>query len=138
LAIVTDISDKLFAQSDMTSLRGKPLNECLARLTEQYWHVINSKHYIAAAQIMLGIAHDPKLSAQVYKVIRKAEMRLDSLWVEFFADQKLPAERVMAARHIVLATYRGLTIRRIYRKEDVDWNAERRLLLEMLERTFSY
>jgi AcrR family transcriptional regulator len=133
LVLVAEISDQLFAQSDKKSLSGKSLGERLAYLTEQYWHIINSPHYLAAAQIMLGTAHDPKLYAQVFKVMRKAETRLDSRWIELFPD--VPADRIMAARHLVLATFRGLTIRQLHRKIGGEWDAERRLLLDMLERS---
>jgi AcrR family transcriptional regulator len=133
LALVGDIRDQLAAGADEKSLAEQPIAARVAAICEQYWDIVNSRPYIAALQIQLGTVRDPTLYPQVYKVMRRAETELDSRWVELFADQGIAPSRVIAARHVALATLRGLAVRQSHRKNRDGWEKERALLQDMLE-----
>jgi AcrR family transcriptional regulator len=134
LALFSEIRERLSAGIDVKAMAGRPIKERIAAMCEQYWRIVNSRDYIAAVQIQLGTTHDPELYPQIYKVLRRAETELDSGWVELFARQGIPPARVVAARHVALATLRGLVVRQSHRKHRDGWAAERALLCEMLER----
>lgn len=134
LALISEIRARLSADIDAAAMALRPLRERIDAMCEQYWRIVNSRDYIAALQIQLGTVHDAELYPQVYKVLRRAETELDSRWVELFSGQGIAPARIVAARHVALATLRGLAVRQSHRKHRDGWAAERALLGEMLER----
>ncbi len=136
LALIEEIGEKLFVESDKV-LATRPIKDRVAVICEQYWETINSRHSVASIHLHLGTMHDADLHPRIYDAMRKAERRLDNQWLDLFKDRKLPAARVIAARHLVLATMRGLVLRQIHRKARHGWDTERALLRETLERMLS-
>lgn len=132
LAILEDFRHKLVARPPRNPSAGQPIAERLDALLEQYWEIINSRHFIATVQIQLGTVNDRELYPAVFKSMHRSVTELDRGWVAIFAEHDVPPERVMAARHLALATFRGLAVRQVYRADGDGWRAERALLKEML------
>ena len=132
LAILEDLRGKLVARAPHTASTGTPIADRLDALLEQYWEIINSRHFIATVQIQLGTVNDRDLYPEVFKLMHKSVTQLDRDWVAIFAEHDIPPERVMAARHLALATFRGLAVRQVYRSSRDGWASERSLLKEML------
>ena len=132
LAILEDLRGKLVARAPRAATSGTPVADRLDALLEQYWDIINSRHFIATVQIQLGTVNNRELYPDVFKLMHKSVTQLDRDWVAIFAEHDIPPERVMAARHLALATFRGLAVRQVYRSSRDGWAAERSLLKEML------
>ena len=132
LAIVATLRDKLYGQAKNQIPDGMPISERISAICEQYWRVVNSRHFIAAVQIQLGASSDLEFHAHVLATMQKAERELDRRWLELFADLKSPPDQLMAARHLALATLRGLSIRKMHRTRKDGWEKERTMLHTML------
>lgn len=132
LAILEDLRGKLVARPQRAVAEGTPVADRLDALLEQYWEIINSRHFIATVQIQLATVNDRELYPEVFKLMHKSVTQLDRDWVAIFAEHDIPASRVMAARHLALATFRGLAVRQVYRGSRDGWAAERSLLKEMM------
>ena len=132
LAILEDLRGKLVARAPRAATTGTPVADRLDALLEQYWNIINSRHFIATVQIQLGTVNDRELYPDVFKLMHKSVTELDRDLVAIFAEHDVPPERVKAARHLALASFRGLAVRQVYRSSRDGWAAERSLLKEMM------
>lgn len=137
LAILEDLRGRLVSRPQRSAATDTPVAERIDALLEQYWDIINSRHFIATVQIQLATVNDRELYPEVFKLMHKSVTQLDRDWVAIFAGHDVPAERVMAARHIALATFRGLAVRQVYRSSRDGWSAERALLKEMMRQALA-
>ena len=104
----------------------------LERLLEHYWEIISSRRFIAVVQIQLGTIHDPANYPEVLGSMEQSATEVDRGWVAIFAGYDVAPDRVIAARHVALAAFRGLAVRQVYSRERSGCEAERTLLKEML------
>jgi hypothetical protein len=83
-------------------------------------------------QIWLGMQSDSGTYRQLLNRIHWFEVELDRQWAEIFADSRLASSQIAAARHLVLATMRGLALRMSYTKDSGRSSEEIALLQRML------
>ena len=114
------------AQLDAGAVVARWLDTCLAIFPRPAWEELATR--VAALPITDGNAR----TFQRYVFAGAFEAELDRRWVRIFRDCALDPARVAAARHVALATLRGLAIRMIYRRDRTRWAAELALLQEML------
>lgn len=132
LAVVEDFGRALFQQSDETYPAHASIADRVTMICERYWAIVSDRHFIAVIQIWLGTRSDPALYRNLLDKMQWFEAELDRRWIRIFRDCALDPARVVVARHVALATLRGLAIRMIYRKDRTRWAAELALLQEML------
>jgi AcrR family transcriptional regulator len=104
----------------------------LERLLEHCWEIFSSRRFIAVVQIQLGTIHDPASYPEVLRSMEQSATEFDRGWVAIFAGHDLAPDRVIAARDVALAAFRGLAVQQVYSRKRSGCEAERTLLKEML------
>jgi AcrR family transcriptional regulator len=131
LVILEEMNIRLRALADTDHFVGATYDQKLSSLFEHLWQIVNSSLFIAGIQIQLGAAADPTLAKKVMKVMIAIENDLDRRWIELFSEQGITSSRIVTARHVVQAAFRGLAIKS-YRMQLNEAETERAMLSEML------
>jgi AcrR family transcriptional regulator len=116
-------NDLLVAVIDDFGSALSTLNEIPANLTlaervdaavELTWAVLKTPHFLAVVQTWLTMQHNPAIRPTIAKKIKLIEQKLDTEWQMLFREAAIPPAKVAAIRHVVLATLRGLALRKLY------------------------
>ena len=132
VAVIDNFAKKLFSRSDDPDMRGSSLEARVRDICDKYWSIVGSRHFIAVIQVLLGLRNNPTVYRHLLDKMQWFESELDRRWVELFQDLGISPARLAVARHIALASMRGLAIRMVYRKDRTRWAVEREFLREML------
>jgi AcrR family transcriptional regulator len=108
------------------------ITDRVERICHRYWTLFSGRHFLAVMQIWLGMQSDSGTYRQLLNRVHWFEVELDRQWAEIFADSPLAPAQIAAARHIVLATMRGLALRMSYTKDSSRSSVEIALLQRML------
>jgi AcrR family transcriptional regulator len=132
IAVIDDFAKELFSRSGDSYAKGRAIEQRVGAICDSYWGIVGSRHFIAVIQVLLGVRNDPAVYRNLLDKMQWFESELDRKWVDLFRDLAVPTARLAVARHVVLATLRGLAIRMVYRMDNTRWAAERELLKEIL------
>lgn len=135
LALIDEVKPLLAKSSALRFSKDASFADRLTFVCDHYWEVLNSRTYIAAVQVQIGTLHDPVLHPKISQILGNAEKTLDRHWVNLFRGYRIPAERLVVARHVALAALRGMAIRRVNRRKRESSARERALLIAMLRQT---
>jgi len=132
LAVILDMRTRLSSalapsQTALSQLPGDRVD----MLVEQYWSVVSGAEYQAVMQIMVGAAAGSVFHRAIIGVLAEAEREQDEQWMASFADIGPDPKVVTHTRRVVLATLRGVVLRRLHSDRDQCWIDERKLLAEM-------
>jgi hypothetical protein len=83
-------------------------------------------------QILLAAQGNQSLFRQLFERLKRFESILDAYWVEMFEGCGIDQARIATVRHIAMATFRGLSVRTIYRSGGKRAAAEIVLLKTMI------
>jgi len=133
LGIIDEIRVRLAKIPTLEPRQAKSLDARLVLVCDHYWKIMGSRDFIAAVQVHVGTLHDAKLYPQVSRVLKHAQSSLDRQWVQIFSDLKIPAERLIVARHVALSTMRGMAIKMIDKRANSSIHKELAMLLDMLK-----
>jgi AcrR family transcriptional regulator len=137
VAVIDEISTRLPVDIGAEVSLERSVAERVQAITDHYWRVINSRTFVAAMKIQLATVDDPPVHARIREGLHGTEAALDRQWVGLFGDQKFDPAAAVAARHVVLASMRGFALRQIYRTKTQNWDRERALLRDMIERVLT-
>jgi AcrR family transcriptional regulator len=114
LAVVDEFGRELFALLFDPNMASRTLEERIEHVCNRYWTIFSSQHFRAVIQIWLGTQGQPRAYRGILDRIRWFEQELDRQWLVLFADAKVDQSKLAPARHVALATMRGLALRAIY------------------------
>jgi AcrR family transcriptional regulator len=133
LALIDEIRVRLSKIPMLEKRMAKSLDERLVRVCDHYWRILSSPDFTAAVQVHVGTLHDTKLYPQVSRVLKHAQSTLDRQWVQIFSDLRIPADRLIVARHVALSAMRGMAIKLIDKRANNSIQKEIAMLLDMLK-----
>jgi AcrR family transcriptional regulator len=131
LAVIDDFGTRLEEVSGNALPVGPSIEERVAAINAAYWDLLSSEHYLAVIQILLAAQADPRLYSQIFKRLKLFENELDKRWIHIFDGSGIAPERIAEVRHVVMAAFRGLSIRMVYRRDRTRWAGELQLLANM-------
>lgn len=67
-------------------------------------------HHFAAMELLLAARNDPELAKAIQPHFLESETVTDEWWIEYFGMLRWPADRLIAFRHVAVATLRGLAL----------------------------
>ena len=67
-------------------------------------------HHFAAMELLLAARNDPELAKAIQPHFLDSENISDDWWIEYFGMLRWPAARLIAFRHVAVATLRGLAL----------------------------
>ena len=135
IAVVEDFGEAL-SQIEPIDRHLQPSKRVSAAI-DLTWELVRSRHFIAVLQIWIATCKIPEVVDATSKAIALMERRLDRRWQALFAELPVPPGRIAVARHIVLATLRGLALRNLYRKGQAPVGEEIAMLKAMVTAAFS-
>ena len=130
VAVVDDLGIALSRSKDIPP--GLSIPDRVSMSIDQTWQLLRSSHFKAVVQIWLAMQSDKKVFAAIKAKVAHIEDELDKKWLGLFADVRLPTKQVTMARHVALATLRGLSLRNIYRQEESASSGEIEALKSMV------
>ena len=74
-------------------------------------------HHFAAMELLMAARNDPELAAAIGPHLDEAEAATDSWWMEYMAGLDLPADELLALRHVAVACLRGLALDHILHQD---------------------
>jgi AcrR family transcriptional regulator len=137
LAVVDGFGRELFALLYDPSMAAHTLDERIDHVCSRYWTIFSSQHFRAVIQIWLGTQGQARANRNILDRIRWFEQELDRQWLAIFSDSGMDKQRLAAARHVTLATMRGLALRAIYSHGRDDAQDEIEVLKSMLTSFFA-
>jgi AcrR family transcriptional regulator len=133
VALIDEIRVRLSKVPIFETRTAKSLEERIVVVCDHYWRILSSRDFAAAVQVHVGTLHDTKLYPQVSRVLKHAQSTLDRQWVQIFSDLKIPADRLIMARHVALSAMRGMAIKLIDKRANNSLQKELAMLLDMLK-----
>jgi AcrR family transcriptional regulator len=115
VAVVDDLGIALSRSKDIPP--GLSIRERVSMSIDQTWQLLRSPHFKAVVQIWLAMQSDKKVFGATKAKVAHIESELDKKWLRLFADVHLPTKQITMARHVALATLRGLSLRNTYTQE---------------------
>ena len=67
-------------------------------------------HHFAAMELLLAARNDPELAKAIQPHFLESETLSDEWWIDYFGMLQWPANRLIAFRHVAVATLRGLAL----------------------------
>lgn len=67
-------------------------------------------HHFAAMELLLAARNDPELAKAIQPHFLESETLSDEWWIDYFGMLHWPADRLIAFRHVAVATLRGLAL----------------------------
>lgn len=116
-----------FGSSLSTAHRIPPelsLEERLDKAIDLTWSRLKTPHFIAVIHIWLSLKHTPGMRSSVASKIKQIETDLDAEWQRLFVGGNVAPAKVSSTRRLVLATLRGLALRRLYFTGKAEWSDE--------------
>ncbi len=107
---------------------GAPLQARVASVIDETWAMVSNPRFTALIQIGLATRNSPEIGPKLRATMDRIERELDERWLLLFGDSRQPAARMVAMRHLVLATLRGLAVRGLMAQRPRDWRLELQLL----------
>jgi len=101
-----------------------PLEKRLKMAIDLIWKRLKTPHFLAVVHIWLVLRHDPRMRPAIAKRVKQVEINLDAEWQRLFAQEGMEARNIAATRRLVLATLRGLALRKLYFSGRAEWNDE--------------
>jgi AcrR family transcriptional regulator len=132
LAVVDHFGRELFRSLGSHIPTSLTVPERIAQICDRYWTLFSGQHFLAVMQIWLGTQDNAAIHRRMLDRIHWFEIEIDRQWAEIFSDSDLAQERIAAARHVALATMRGLAFRVSYTKDRERSSPEIALLVGML------
>ncbi|QKV20174.1 TetR/AcrR family transcriptional regulator [Oricola thermophila] len=127
-AVVSDLGQALTAGDPIDN--DLPLLRRLDKAIDRDWAVFSSPQFLAVIQIWMAERGNAKLFPQIQLMVREVENYLDSQWASALEDSGLSEREIVALRHVVLSSLRGLALRTVSIGSNATWQEE----LEMLKR----
>jgi len=112
VAVVDEFGMALSTSDDIPA--NLTLAERVSAAIDLTWAVLKTPHFLAVVQIWLTMRHTRAIRPTIAKKIRLIEQMLDTEWQMLFREVAVPPATVVAIRHLVLATLRGLALRKLY------------------------
>ena len=94
------------------------------------WEIFSNPQFLAVIQIWMAERGNAKLFPDIQRMVRDVETDLDKQWAEALEDSELSEREIVALRHVVLSSLRGLALRTVSIGRNATWEKE----LEMLKR----
>lgn len=101
-----------------------PLEKRLERAIDLTWKRLKTPHFLAVIHIWLSLKHTPGMRPTVARKVKQIEMDLDAEWQRLFVHDEVAGATVSATRRLVLATLRGLALRKLYFSGAAEWTDE--------------
>ena len=101
-----------------------PLDARLDKAIDLTWERLKTPHFLAVIHIWLSLKHRPGMRPAIARKVKQIEVQLDTEWQDLFVNSDVEAPRVSATRRLVLATLRGLALRKLYFSGTAEWTDE--------------
>ena len=134
LAVVEEFGKALADDPATHEGDAEPVARRVRSIVQRYWSLFGGRQYLAVMKIWLGTHVDAPLYREITGQMRWFEKRFDREWVELFSDCGATPQSIANARHVALATMRGLALSLSFTKDRARTAAEVALLEEMVTR----
>lgn len=139
-AIIDRTMQALNFDPDLTDVSHLPLRKRIEEIIHANWEVLSAKEYHAALQVWLGVVDDEALSSTVRDHLEANGLAIRQAWRGYFPEYAGDDEALSRLQRVVVATLRGLAIRRLLvATDDVekDLEALSRMVLNELQKMAS-
>jgi AcrR family transcriptional regulator len=120
-AISEDVGQQLMAACELpATLLKHELTQRANLMIDATWQLLGSAEFAATIHIWLGANPSGRLAEQVSVGVQRVEQRLDDAWVFLFSDTGIRREDVLAIRHLIFSTLRGLVLRVIVTRQPLE------------------
>tara|TARA_R110002126_G_scaffold291444_1_gene452484 strand:+ start:5082 stop:5783 length:702 start_codon:yes stop_codon:yes gene_type:complete len=127
-AVVSDLGQSLTVSNPIEN--DLPLLRRLDAAIDRDWEIFSNPQFLAVIQIWMAERGNAKLFPDIQRMVRDVETDLDKQWAEALEDSELSEREIVALRHVVLSSLRGLALRTVSIGRNATWEKE----LEMLKR----
>ena len=134
LAVVEEFGKALADDPSAHETGDRSVPSRVSGIVQRYWSLFGSRQYLAVMKVWLGTQVDTPLYREITGQMRWFEKRFDREWVELFSDCGASAQSIANARHVALATLRGLALSLSFTKDRVRTAMEVALLEDMVTR----
>jgi len=100
------------------------LDERLDRAIDLSWKRLKTPHFLAVIHIWLSLKNMPGMRPIIARKIKLIEMQLDDEWQRLFDQAGVEAATVSVTRRLIVATLRGLALRKLYFSGPAEWTDE--------------
>jgi AcrR family transcriptional regulator len=132
IGVVYAFADTISKRGRPPGLEALPIRDRIAVICRDIWDAFSSAEYIAVTEIQLGSRSQRGIFSKIQTVMWSAERDLDNYWIEAFAESGIEPPKLVAARHLFQAAFRGLALRGVYKLQPESWPEERLLLEDLI------